>query len=94
VNLVADATTPLGPGTFGFDDEGTPATSTPLVRDGLFVGYLSGRDAAARLGRPSASALRAESWYGLPIVRMTNVNLLPGAGPSKTSSAGSTTACC
>jgi TldD protein len=80
VNLVADATTPLGPGTFGFDDEGTPATSTPLVRDGLFVGYLSGRDAAARLGRPSASALRAESWYGLPIVRMTNVNLLPGAG--------------
>jgi TldD protein len=80
VNLTADATTPLGPGTFGFDDEGTPATSAPLVRDGLFVGYLSGRDAAARLGRPSASALRAESWYGLPIVRMTNVNLEPGSG--------------
>lgn len=80
VNLVADATAPLGPGTFGFDDEGTPATRAPLVSDGLFVGYLSGRDTAARLGRPSASALRAESWSGLPIVRMTNVNLLPGSG--------------
>lgn len=80
VNLTADATTPLGPGTFGFDDEGTPATVTPLVERGRFVGYLSGRDAAARLGKPSASALRAESWEHLPIVRMVNVNLEPGEG--------------
>lgn len=80
VNLYADATTPLGPGTYGFDDEGTPATSAPLVERGRFVGYLSGRDEAARLGRPSASALRAESWQHLPIVRMTNVNLAPGEG--------------
>lgn len=80
VNLTADATTPTGPGTFGFDDEGTPATRTPLVEQGRFVGYLSGRDAAARLGRPSAGALRAESWEHLPIVRMINVNLEPGEG--------------
>ncbi len=80
VNLTADATTPTGPGTFGFDDEGTPASRAPLVKAGQFVGYLSGRDAAARLGVPSASALRAESWYGLPIVRMTNVNLEAGEG--------------
>jgi len=80
VNLTADATTPLGPGTFGFDDEGTPATVTPIVRDGAFCGYLSGRDEAARIGRKSASSLRAESWSRLPIVRMVNVNLEPGAG--------------
>lgn len=80
VNLVADSTSPQGLGTYGYDDEGTPATCAPLVQNGLFVGYLSGRDAAARLGRPSASTLRAESWYGLPIVRMSNVNLLPGEG--------------
>ena len=80
VNLTADATTPLGPGTFGWDDEGTPATRTPIVEGGRFVGYLSGRDAAARLQRPSASALRAETWSRLPIVRMVNVNLEPGAG--------------
>jgi TldD protein len=80
VNLTADATTPLGPGTFGFDDEGTPATATPIIRDGKFCGYLSGRDEAARIGRPSASSLRAESWSRLPIVRMVNVNLEPGSG--------------
>ncbi|MFT7580860.1 MAG: TldD protein [Myxococcota bacterium] len=80
VNLTADATTPHGPGTFGFDDEGSPATRTPLVKDGTFVGYLSGRDTAERLGRPTASALRAESWDKLPIVRMINVNLEPGSG--------------
>ena len=80
VNLTADATTPLGPGTFGFDDEGTPATSTPIVQDGTFVGYLSGRDSASALGRKSGGALRAESWSRQPIVRMINVNLEPGNG--------------
>ncbi len=80
VNLTADATTPLGPGTFGFDDEGTPATRTPIVEEGRFVGYLCGRDAAARLSRPSASSLRAETWSRLPIVRMINVNLEAGQG--------------
>jgi len=80
VNLSADATTPYGPGTFGFDDEGTPATCTPIVQEGTFVGYLSGRDSAAALGRASGSAFRAESWSRQPIVRMNNVNLEPGTG--------------
>lgn len=80
VHLTADATTPLGPGTFGFDDEGTPATRTPIVREGRFVGYQSGRSEAARLGRESASCLRAETWSRIPIVRMVNLNLEPGSG--------------
>jgi TldD protein len=80
VNLSADATTPLGPGTFGFDDEGTPASRTALVERGRLVGCLSGRDTAARLGRPSAGCLRAEGWSALPIVRMVNLNLDPGQG--------------
>jgi len=80
VNLTADSTTPLGPGTFGFDDEGTPASSEPLVKSGKLVGFLSGRDAAQRVGCANTSALRAESWASLPIVRMVNVNLEPGKG--------------
>lgn len=80
VNLTADSTTPGGPGTFGFDDEGTAALKQDLVRDGKLVGFLSGRDAANRLGRDSAACLRAESWSHLPIVRMVNVNLEPGQG--------------
>ena len=79
VNLVADSTTPQGAGTFGFDDEGVPAGRHDLVRRGLFVGYLSSRESAAK-ARLSASsgAMRAESWSVPPLVRMTNVNLEPG----------------
>lgn len=81
VNLTADATIPGALGTFGWDDEGTPAQRVPLVEKGLFTGYLSSRDTASAIGLPgSGGAARASSWSRLPIVRMTNVNLEPGAG--------------
>jgi TldD protein len=79
VNLTADGTTPGGPGTFGWDDEGTPARRTPLVHRGEFVGYLSARASAAQLGVQSAGACRADTWSSIPIVRMVNINLEPGA---------------
>lgn len=78
VNLTADATTPGGLGTFGYDDEGVPAQRTPLVRDGLFVGYLMSRETAALLGLPSNGCMRADGWNRIPLIRMTNVNLEPG----------------
>jgi TldD protein len=78
VNLVADATTPRGLGTFGFDDEGVPAQKVDLVREGRFVGYLTSRETAPLLGLRSNGSMRAESWAHLPLIRMTNVNLEPG----------------
>jgi len=79
VTIVADATIPHGVGSFGFDDEGVPAQRVELVRRGLFVGYLSSRESAARIRLPaSGGAMRAESWSVPPLVRMTNVNLEPG----------------
>lgn len=79
ITIVADATAPGGAGTFGYDDEGVPAQRTELVRDGVFVGYLSSRESAARLGlRASSGAMRADGWDVPPLVRMTNVNLEPG----------------
>ena len=80
VNITADATVAGGCGTFGYDDEGVPAQRTPIIREGLFVGYLSSRESAAQIGRPSSGAMRADGWNAVPIVRMTNVNLEPGAG--------------
>jgi TldD protein len=81
VNLTADSLTPGGLGTFGWDDEGVPARKTPLVAEGRFVGYLTSRETAAKLGLPrSAGACRAEGWARMPIVRMINVSLEPGAG--------------
>ncbi len=81
VNVVADATPAHGPGlgTFAYDDEGVPAQATPIIRDGQFVGYLSSRETAAAIGLArSSGAMRAESWNRLPLIRMTNVSLLPG----------------
>ena len=80
VNVTADATTPLGCGTFGYDDEGIPAQRVPIIREGVFVGYLSSRESAAQIGRSSSGAMRADGWNAVPIVRMTNVSLEPGTG--------------
>ncbi len=84
VNVVADARQEHGPGlgTFGFDDEGVPAQCTPIISNGLFTGYLSSRETAALIGlQRSGGTLRAENWNRLPIIRMTNVSILPGEKP-------------
>lgn len=78
VNLTAEALRPTGLGTFGWDDEGVPASATPIVKDGLFVGYLMSRETAARLDLPSNGCMRAAGWNRVPLVRMTNVSLEPG----------------
>ncbi|MBX5321900.1 MAG: TldD/PmbA family protein [Candidatus Bathyarchaeota archaeon] len=79
VNIVADATAPMGLGTFGFDDEGTKAKKVYLVKEGVFTGYQSSRETAAQLGlKESSGGMRADSPLALPIIRMTNINLLPG----------------
>jgi TldD protein len=80
VTIVADATAPAGMGTFGWDDEGVAAQAVPLVQDGIFVGYLSSRETAPRIGRRSGGAMRADGWNRIPLIRMTNVNLLPRPG--------------
>ena len=79
VNLTADSVRPLGLGTFGWDDEGVPSQSSPLVRDGLFVGYLMSRETASKLGRFSNGCMRASGWNRIPIIRMVNVSLEPGS---------------
>lgn len=83
VNLTADATSPGGMGTFGWDDEGTPASRTPLVERGLFVNYLSSRETAATLHTAASGAMRADGYARAPLIRMVNVNLEPDPhGPS------------
>jgi TldD protein len=80
VTIVADSTSPGGNGTFGWDDEGTPAGKRALVDRGMFVDYLSSRETAAALGRASTGAMRADGWNRPPIIRMVNVSLEPGQG--------------
>jgi TldD protein len=78
VNLTADALRPSGLGTFGWDDEGVAAASTPIVRAGQFVGYLMSRETAAQLEQESNGCMRANGWNRTPLVRMANVSLEPG----------------
>jgi TldD protein len=79
VNVTADATLPGGLGTFGWDDEGTPAQRVPIIEKGQFKGFLSCRETAAKLGQDSAGMARADGWNRIPMVRMTNVSLEPGS---------------
>jgi TldD protein len=84
VNVVADARLEHGPGlgTFAFDDEGVPAQCTDVIRNGCFAGYLTSRETAAEIGQArSSGAMRADGWGRLPLIRMTNISLLPGSQP-------------
>ncbi|HZI38296.1 MAG TPA: TldD/PmbA family protein [Acidimicrobiia bacterium] len=78
MNITADATLQGALGTFGYDDEGTPAQRVDIVKDGRWVGVLSGRDSAALAGLPPGGMVRGDGYNRLPMVRMTNVGLLPG----------------
>src|ERR1700740_137561 len=81
VNVVADARIEHGQGlgTFAYDDEGVPAQCTDIIKDGQFRGYLSNRETAHLVGlKRSSGTMRTESWNRLPIIRMTNISLLPG----------------
>ena len=78
VNVYADATIPNALGSYLYDDEGIPSRRVPLVKEGLFVGYLTSRETATNLGQESSGAMKAENWNFLPLIRMPNINLEPG----------------
>jgi len=85
VNIVADAVTPTGLGTYGYDDEGVPGQTTDIIKNGMFVGYLTSRETANHLRKThpyaperSNGTMRADGWNRVPIIRMNNVSLKPG----------------
>lgn len=81
VNLVADATLPGGLASFGYDDEGVEAQRWPIVDSGRFVGYLTSRELAHRIGEArSRGCARADGWHRIPMIRMVNLSLMPGQG--------------
>jgi TldD protein len=83
VSVYQDATIEGALGSFGFDDEGVPAQRLPIIKDGLFTGYLTSRETAPVIGRTSSGAMRADGWNRIPLIRMTNINLEPGTGRLK-----------
>ena len=80
VSITADATLAGGLGTFGFDDEGVPAQSTPIIVDGMFENFLTSRETAPVVGQTSNATSRADGWSHLPLIRMTNISIEPREG--------------
>jgi TldD protein len=80
MSITADSTTPGGMGTFAYDDEGVPAARAPVVEEGVLRSFLTSRETAARIGSGAGGSMRADGWNRMPLVRMTNLHLEPGAG--------------
>ena len=78
INITADSVRLPGLGSYGWDDEGVEAQSTPVVQNGRFVGYLMSRETASGLDLRSNGSMRAASWNRIPLIRMNNVSLEPG----------------
>ena len=72
LNFTDGAATPGMRGSYKYDDEGTAATVTPLVREGVLVGRLHSRETAAKTDEAPTGNARAISYRFPPIVRMTN----------------------
>lgn len=66
-------------GSYKYDDEGTPARKSYLIREGVLVGRLHSRETAAKLGEQPTGNARAVSYCFAPIVRMSNTYIEPGA---------------
>jgi TldD protein len=79
---IFDGAAPQGHrGSYFYDDEGTPATTTQLVEDGVLVGRLHSRETAGKLGEKPTGNARCLNYHYAPIVRMTNTWIERGKTP-------------
>jgi predicted Zn-dependent protease len=78
LNITFDPTRPEELASYAFDDEGTPAEKTWLIRDGVLERPLGGAISQARARLPGVANARADGWNRPPIDRMANLNLEPG----------------
>ena len=68
-------------GSYFYDDEGVPATTTQLIQDGVLVGRLHSRETAGKLGELPTGNARCLNYHYPPIVRMTNTWIERGKTP-------------
>ncbi|HAZ46238.1 MAG TPA: hypothetical protein DCZ55_17695, partial [Cyanobacteria bacterium UBA11371] len=68
-------------GSYFYDDEGTPATTTQLIKDGVLVGRLHSRETAGKLDEQPTGNARCLNYHYPPIVRMTNTWIERGNTP-------------
>ncbi len=79
LNVVDGAAVPGLRGSYKYDDEGTRATKTYLLQEGVLVGRLHSRETAEVMGESPTGNARAIASQFPPIVRMTNTYIEPGS---------------
>lgn len=88
LTVIDDGSFRTAVGTISFDDEGTPAGKTYLIRDGVLVGHLHSLETAAKMGAKPTGNARALRRTNSPIVRMTNTYIENGDMPPEELFAG------
>ena len=94
-NITFDPTRPEELASYAFDDDGTPAEKTWLIRDGILERPLGGAISQARAGLPGVANARADELE--PAADRPHGQPEPRAGRrrrSTSSSRASSTACC
>ncbi len=78
LNVTFDPTVPGQLASYGFDDDGTPATRQHLIENGILLRGLGGTLSQQRTGLDGVANSRASGWNRPPIDRMANLNVEPG----------------
>ena len=78
LNITFDPGLPAEMASYAYDDEGTPAARTYIIRSGILERLLGGALSQARSGLAGVANARASGWNRPPIDRMANLNLEPG----------------
>ncbi|MCH8172046.1 MAG: metalloprotease TldD, partial [Proteobacteria bacterium] len=81
ITVVDDGTLEGRRGSLTIDDEGTPASETVLIEDGILKGYIQDRQNARLMGMKPTGNGRRESYAHAPMPRMTNTFMLAGKYP-------------
>ena len=78
VTVVDNGTIADRRGSLSIDDEGTPASDTVLIEDGILTGYMQDRLNARLMGVAPTGNGRRESFAHAPMPRMTNTYMHSG----------------
>ncbi len=77
--VVDDGTLAHSRGSINIDDEGNTGRPNVLIENGVLVGYMHDRLSAKHFGVEATGNGRRQSFRSMPMPRMTNTSLRPGA---------------
>lgn len=80
VTMIDDPTIEGMYGSYAIDDEGTPASRTVLIEDGILKSYMTDVLSAQMGDLPLTGNGRRENWSCAPVPRMSNTFVAPGRG--------------